>query len=61
MEKPQNLIDAENNLRLARLKYKCAKSERAKRDSDEDVQFWLNKVTMLTIMFGKGMISGEAK
>jgi len=56
MNKPQNLIDAENSLRIAQLKYHVAKSNRAMRDAREDMDFWSDKVAMLTIMFNKEMI-----
>ena len=55
MTKPQNLIDAEESLRIARLRYHVAKSNRAMRDAREDVDFWSNKVAMLTIMLEKNM------
>lgn len=55
-EKPQNLVDAESELRLARLRYQVAKSNRAMREAREDVDFWSDKVAMLTVMFEKGMI-----
>jgi hypothetical protein len=57
MEKPQNLIDAENSLRIARLQYHVAKSNRAMRAAREDVDFWSDKAEMLKIMFEKNMIS----
>jgi len=56
MEKPQNLIDAENELRRCTLQYKVAKSQKAMREAREDVDFWSDKVAMLTIMYEKGMI-----
>jgi hypothetical protein len=56
MEKPQNLVDAENSLRIARLQYHVAKSNRAMRDAREDVDFWSDKVAMLTLMFEKEML-----
>ena len=59
-EKPQNLVDAESELRLARLKYKLAKSDRAMREARENVDFWSNKVSMLSVMFEKGMIRRPA-
>ena len=55
-EKPQNLVDAESELRLAQLKYHLAKSNRAMREARENVDFWSGKVSMLTVMFEKGMI-----
>ena len=60
MEKPQNLVDAENSLRIARLQYQVAKSNRAMRAAREDVDFWSDKVAMLTIMFEKQMIGVTA-
>ena len=59
MNKPQNLVDAESSLRIARLQYQVAKSNRAMRDARENVDFWSDKVAMLTIMFEKGMIRAE--
>ena len=60
MEKPQNLIDAENELRRCNLQYKVAKSQKAMREARENVDFWSDKVAMLTIMFEKGMIVKES-
>lgn len=60
MEKPQNLVDAENSLRISRLQYQVAKSNRAMRAAREDVDFWSDKVAMLTIMFEKQMIGVTA-
>ena len=57
MEKPQNLVDAENSLRIARLQYQVAKSNRAMRDARENVDFWSDKVAMLTIMYDKRMLA----
>lgn len=54
-EKPQNLVDAENELRICRLKYHVARSNRAMRDAREDVDFWSDKVAMLTLIFERGM------
>ena len=54
-DKPQNLVDAESELRLARLRYQVAKSNRAMRDAREDVDFWSNKVAMLALIFERGM------
>ena len=59
-EKPQNLVDAERELRLAQLRYHLAKSNRAMRDAREDIDFWSDKATMLTVMFEKGMIRRPA-
>ena len=59
-EKPQNLVDAESELRLAQLKYHLAKSNRAMREARENVDFWSDKVSMLTVMFEKGMIRRHA-
>lgn len=59
-EKPQNLVDAESELRLARLRYQVAKSNRAMREARENVDFWSDKVSMLTVMFEKGMIRRPA-
>lgn len=59
-EKPQNLVDAESELRLAQLKYHLAKSNRAMRDAREDIDFWSDKVAMLSVMFEKGMIRRPA-
>lgn len=56
MNKPQNLTDAENSLRIARLQYHVAKSNAAMCRAREDVDFWSDKVAMLTVMFEKGMI-----
>ena len=56
MEKPQNLVDAENSLRIARLQYHVAKSNKAMREAREDVDFWSDKVAMLNVMFEKNMI-----
>ena len=53
MDKPQNLVDAEDSLRIARLRYHLAKSNRAMRDAREDVDFLSDKVAMLTVMFSK--------
>ena len=61
MNKPQNLIDAENSLRIARLQYHVAKSNRAMREAREDVDFWSDKVAMLNVMLEKGLINGDAK
>lgn len=52
-EKPQNLVDAESELRLAQLRYHLAKSNRAMRDAREDIDFWSDKVAMLSVMFEK--------
>lgn len=60
MDKPQNLVDAENSLRIARLQYHVAKSNRAMREAREDVDFWSAKVAMLTIMLEKGLIRADA-
>lgn len=60
-EKPQNLVDAESELRLARLRYQIAKSNRAMREASEDVDFWSDKVAMLTVMFDRGMICRPAE
>lgn len=57
MEKPQNLVDAENNLRIARLRYQIAKGNRAMHDAREDVDFWSDKVAMLAVMLEKGMLA----
>lgn len=59
-EKPQNLVDAENELRLARLRYQVAKSNLALREARENVDFWSDKVAMLTVMFEKGMLKTAA-
>lgn len=59
-EKPQNLVDAESELRLAQLRYHLAKSNRAMRDAREDIDFWSDKAAMLTVMFEKGMIRRPA-
>jgi hypothetical protein len=56
MNKPQNLVDAESNLRLARLTYQIAKGRNGLRDARETVDFWSDKVAMLTVMFDKGML-----
>ena len=59
-EKPQNLVDAESELRLAQLRYHLAKSNRAMRDAREDIDFWSDKVAMLSVMFEKGMLKTAA-
>jgi hypothetical protein len=59
-QKPQNLVEAESALRAARLRYHIAKSNRAMREAREDVEFWANKVTMLSVMFEKGMLRGRS-
>ena len=59
-EKPQNLVAAESELRLAQLRYHLAKSNRAMRDAREDIDFWSDKVAMLSVMFEKGMIRRPA-
>ena len=59
-EKPQNLVDAESELRLAQLKYHLAKSNREMREARENVDFWSDKVSMLTVKFEKGMIRRPA-
>ena len=59
-EKPQNLVDAESNLRLARLRYHLAKSNSAMREAREDIDFWSDKVAMLTVMFERSMLKTAA-
>lgn len=56
LEKPTNLIDAEERYDAARMAYHVAKSQRAMRDAGEDVTFWSDKLTMLRLMLEKGML-----
>ena len=51
----QKLTDAQEQRRLAGLRFHLAKSNRAKRDASEDLEFWSNKVAMLAVMVEKNI------
>lgn len=60
MSKPQNLLEAEQAVETAKLRYHVAKSQRAMREAREDLDFWTNKRDMLDLMYRNGLIGGAA-
>jgi hypothetical protein len=58
--RPSNLIEAEQKTEAARAATKAAKSRKAIREALEDLEFWSNKLAMLSVMHQRGMIGGAA-